>query len=127
MSRYEGVKSCKFCGMAGLRWTEIAPEKFRLMEPNGAQHDCPAYHASKKQKRFRRQEDESGFSIHNDGGGKPGRELKLCWSGQLLDWMKRWGRQIPEAAMEELDDILDTTSANAASSPPSKPALFGRR
>lgn len=109
MSRREDVKACKFCGMAGLRWVEVSPEKFRLMEPNGTPHDCSAYHATKKQKRFHRQQDESGFSSRNDGGFAPAP--KLCWSGQLLDWMKRWGRQIPEPAMEELDDILDTNAS----------------
>lgn len=78
-------RTCKFCGMKGLHWSEVAPNKHRLHEANGAIHDCRQFHENK-----------------NAPDASRGSLLK-----RMNVWTQRWYKVLPQDAAEELDLILD--------------------
>lgn len=86
-------KTCKFCGMTGLKWDEIAPGKHRLHEPSGNVHDCRQFHEAK----------QSGAQNNANQGSL----LR-----QMNNWTQRWYKSLPQDAAEELDDILDAAAGS---------------
>jgi len=95
----EEARACKFCGMAGLRWTEVSPDKFRLTEPAGGVHDCRQFHDTKRAA----------------GPHAPGHRVEGVERGSLLrqlnNWAQKWGNAMPMQAREELDEMIDEAAA----------------
>lgn len=36
--------ACKYCGEQGLFWTEVAPNRFRLVTEDGTVHNCEKFY-----------------------------------------------------------------------------------
>lgn len=89
--------SCRFCGTENLTWGEVAPDKFRLHEPDGSIHDCRQFHDAKR----------------NGGVQRPANPA-VVERGSLLKrmntWTQRWAKTLSADALEELDEILDDAS-----------------
>lgn len=83
------MRTCKFCGMQSLNWSEVAPNKFRLVEPNGAVHDCRQFHENKR-----------NAPPHDTV--ERGSTLR-----RLNTWMQRHAAELDPFAREELEEIID--------------------
>lgn len=81
---------CKFCGMKDLHWDEIAPNKHRLHEPNGAVHNCDQFHEAKR-----------------NGQTPPPRVERGSVLRRLNNWMQKWSVDLPADAANELEEIID--------------------
>lgn len=82
------ARTCKFCGMQGLKWTEVAPNKFRLAEPNGAVHDCRQFHENKQA--APQQPVDRGSTLR-----------------RLNNWMQRYSVELSNEANSAMEDIID--------------------